>query len=407
MAISEKNPITNKPDEKPDAQADFDRQYNLSCLDPNLPRASFRQALRHYLVSALLYGAALLFVTVSPWFQGLLRPTIFDRAAAWYYVYAYAAYLTIAPLIVFIFRPRSLWTSKNLLIGGYLARLFRLIFRRPSPEGETLGWRPAYAEKHALMFFAIKLFYGPLMINSALMALNAPVWKECRTLPDLFGQIRFGQGMLFFDTCFRLMVAAAFVIDGSLFAFGYHTESALLKNRVRYVETNPWHILVCIICYGPFNMATAAFFGPSNHEMHILFCRDLAHPMTWVLRGVAVLCLLLMTASSLSLFTKASNLTNRGIVTWGPYRFIRHPGYFGKNIFWLTTLIPSFAPYMADPLFTWKEYLLFCVMTVWGFIGWSTIYFLRAITEERLLMRDPDYVAYCQKVKYRFIPGVF
>jgi protein-S-isoprenylcysteine O-methyltransferase Ste14 len=50
---------------------------------------------------------------------------------------------------------------------------------------------------------------------------------------------------------------------------------------------------------------------------------------------------------------------------------------------------------------------LYCGTIVWGFIGWGTIYFLRALTEEKFLMRDPDYVAYCRKVKYRFIPGIY
>jgi len=35
------------------------------------------------------------------------------------------------------------------------------------------------------------------------------------------------------------------------------------------------------------------------------------------------------------------------------------------------------------------------------------IYTVRALTEERHLMKDPEYRAYCKKVKYRFIPGVF
>jgi protein-S-isoprenylcysteine O-methyltransferase Ste14 len=37
---------------------------------------------------------------------------------------------------------------------------------------------------------------------------------------------------------------------------------------------------------------------------------------------------------------------------------------------------------------------------------WSLIYYLRAVTEERHLMNDPDYQAYCRKVRYRFIPGL-
>jgi protein-S-isoprenylcysteine O-methyltransferase Ste14 len=131
------------------------------------------------------------------------------------------------------------------------------------------------------------------------------------------------------------------------------------------------------------------------------------HPVTWILRAFAAFFLLLLVSSSLSLFTRASNLTNRGIVDWGPYRIIRHPGYFAKNMFWLMTLIPAFVPNKVDPRFTWPAYLLFCATLVWGFLGWGTLYFLRSITEERFLMRDPDYVAYCKKVRYRFIPGVY
>ena len=133
---------------------------------------------------------------------------------------------------------------------------------------------------------------------------------------------------------------------------------------------------------------------------------DITHPMTWILRAIAVFFLLLLTTSSFSLFTKASNLTNRGIVDWGPYRIIRHPGYVAKNMFWLTTLIPVFIPNTSSPDFTWTAYLVSSAVIIWGFLGWGTIYFLRAITEERFLMKDPDYVAYCKKVRYRFIPGV-
>jgi len=213
--------------------------------------------------------------------------------------------------------------------------------------------------------------------------------------------------MYWFDTGYLLLVSSVFGMDAILFAFGYHTESGLLKNKLRFAETNPLHIFVCVICYPPFNRITVAFFGPSNHTPGILFRGDITHPLTWILRAIAVLFLLLLISSSLSLFTKASNLTNRGIVDWGPYRFIRHPGYLAKTLFWLTTLLPACIPATKDPQFTWLAYLISCAVLTWGFWGWGTIYFLRAITEERFLMRDPDYRAYCKKVKYRFIPGIY
>ena len=180
-----------------------------------------------------------------------------------------------------------------------------------------------------------------------------------------------------------------------------------MKNQVRYVETSLAGLVVCLLCYPPFNLVTSTFFGASNEQINILFRGSLHHPVTWILRGVAVLALLLLTSASFSLFTKASNLTHRGIVRHGPYAWVRHPGYVGKNLFWLATLIPVFfAVDTSDPTFPWGRHLLYCLATAGGFIAWSTIYVLRALTEEKLLRQDPEYVAYCQKVKYRFIPGL-
>jgi len=389
-----------------DPLSDFHRQHDISYLDPQAPRATLRQALRHYLVSALIYGTLLLFYLINPWFRDLLRIEFANFKgefrgfkAIYLYVYGYGAYLLIAPLILFLGRPRSLWASKNLLIAGYLGRLVRWCCQRPT-QRKPEAWRPSYTEKHAMMFLLIKTVYGPLMINSALMAYNA--------FPQLIQQIQATPSLLnVCDKGYMLLFSGVFLLDSVTFAVGYHTESGLLKNKLRYAETNPLHVLVCIICYPPFNMPTGALLGPSQHDPYILFRGNVMHPATWILRGGAVFFLLLLISASLALFTKASNLTNRGIVDRGPYRYIRHPGYLGKNMFWLMTLIPAFFPNTADPRFYWPEYLAFCAWTVCGFIGWGTIYFLRSVTEERFLMRDPDYVAYCRKVKYRFIPGVY
>jgi len=121
--------------------------------------------------------------------------------------------------------------------------------------------------------------------------------------------------------------------------------------------------------------------------------------MTWILRILAMISAACLLSASLALFTRASNLTNRGIVTWGPYRIVRHPGYTSKNIYWLI----SFIPWLASGTVQLSGYIMF----LFGYIGWATLYFLRGITEERLLMKDPDYVAYCKKVKYHFIPYVY
>ncbi len=381
------------------ARTHCQHQHNISYVDPKLPRPTLRQALRHYIVSAVIYGGILLLFRVSPWFSDLLGVRFCGYRIWLLYCYAYGAYLLIGGLIFFIVRPRSLWVSKNLRVAGYFGQLAQWCIgptKRQNPD----SWRPTYEQKQAMMFLLVKIFYGPLMVNSAIMGYNEIV--------PLMRQIRAHQFLLnYFDTGYLLFVSVIFLVDSLLFTVGYHTESGLLKNKLRFVETNPLHIMVCVACYPPFNRATIAFFGPSNRNPYILFGGSMLHPMTWVMRGLAMLFLVLLISSSLALFTKASNLTNRGIVTCGPYRFIRHPGYLAKNMFWIMTLIPVFFTDTTDPRFTWPSYLLFCAMSVAGVIGWGTIYFLRSITEEKFLMRDPDYVEYCKKVKYRFIPGVY
>ena len=278
------------------------------------------------------------------------------------------------------------------ILPEHMPHLFDPFFStKPLGMGTGLG----LAVTHGI----VKMHKGNVTVESDADASAAPTWTALTvTLPR--------REETEADSC-RLLVTSVFMLDSCLFCFGYHAEARWLGNEVRYVETTVSGLVVCLVCYPPFNSVTGAFLGSSNGDMNILFRGDLHHPITWGLRGLAVLALLLLTSASCSLFTKASNLTNRGIVHWGPYRWMRHPGYVGKNLFWLLTLVPLFcAVDGSNPAFPWKDHLLFCLGRLCGFVGWCSIYVLRGLTEERLLMSDPDYRAYCQRVRYRFIPGV-
>jgi protein-S-isoprenylcysteine O-methyltransferase Ste14 len=383
-------------------RAEFHRQYDVSYLAPDLPRPPLKQALKHYLASALVYGSVLLLYTINPWFRNLLSGGFVKGwPALRMYYYFYAAYLVVCPLVIFPFRPRSLWVSKNIRIVGYIWRVARSLLRPTAGHGSR-DLKPSYEEKHALMFLLIKIIYAPWMISSFMNEYNGvssvmAQYHRWIVLPLVYR----------LDAIYELVYHGVFILDSAVFALGYHWESGFLKNKLRYAETNVGHILVCVACYGPFNLATGQLFGTSNQSVFMLWRDNPMHPATWVLRGFGVLFLLLLLSSSLSMCTRASNLTNRGIVTWGPYAIVRHPGYFAKNMFWLLTLIPLFVPNTHALGFTWSAYVLYHAWLIWGFLGWGMLYFLRAITEERLLMRDPDYVAYCKKVRYRFIPGVY
>ena len=87
---------------------------------------------------------------------------------------------------------------------------------------------------------------------------------------------------------------------------------------------------------------------------------------------------------------KFSNLTNRGVISRGPYRFIRHPAYVTKCTAWWLEHLPTMTITKAFFLT-----LLCCV------------YALRAWTEERHLSMDPEYRAYKRKVPWVILPGVY
>ena len=60
------------------------------------------------------------------------------------------------------------------------------------------------------------------------------------------------------------------------------------------------------------------------------------------------------------------------------------------------------------PVYLMEEVSVFAkILGTLGILLWLFIYNIRAITEERNLLQDKDYVAYAQKVKYKFIPKIW
>jgi protein-S-isoprenylcysteine O-methyltransferase Ste14 len=81
---------------------------------------------------------------------------------------------------------------------------------------------------------------------------------------------------------------------------------------------------------------------------------------------------------------------NRGVVIRGPYALVRHPIYSGY-------LITHFAFLIAHP--RWWNAVVIAIA--------DTALVARALIEERVLNRDAEYQAYCERVGWHLVPGVF
>ena len=251
-------------------------------------------------------------------------------------------------------------------------------------------------EKNALLAWCVKLFFAPLMI---LFLTDSIVTITNNLFFAYNDRLLFGYNFLeyfnkhIFWWCFAIILW----IDVLFFTLGYLLESPRLKNTIKSVEPTALGWWVVLICYPPFNSWLTNFIGwySTNFPQ---FQSIYAH----LFFNCSILLLMwFYSYASFSLWLKASNLTNRGIVTTWAYKYMRHPAYVCKNMAWWI---------WAFPLLIWniqRADMINTIIVLISMIAWSSIYYMRAITEEKHLSQDPDYIQYKKDVPYRFIPKVW
>ncbi|MEY4765791.1 MAG: hypothetical protein RI907_2464, partial [Pseudomonadota bacterium] len=84
-----------------------------------------------------------------------------------------------------------------------------------------------------------------------------------------------------------------------------------------------------------------------------------------------------------------SNLSWRGLVDTGPYRYTKHPAFIAKNLHWWLATVPFFGVSSA-----WDV-----ARNILGMSMLSFVYYLRAKTEERYLLINPEYAAYAARIE--------
>lgn len=272
----------------------------------------------------------------------------------------------------------------------------------------SISWLPGMAHwrepldlhdrKNALALL-VKLFFAPLM--TVFFCDQFPhLVKNCGTLAEAFRAWRDSGDLakaVANSGVYNIGVAGIFAIDVAIAWCGYITATRWLGNQTLSAEPTLLGWIVCIVCYPPFQMFLGLYFAaPSDSSV-----MQLNNPLlATVLTALMVLSYLVYMLATVWFGVRFSNLTNRGIIRTGPYALVRHPAYASKNFAWWCLMFPVVI-YNA-----FHTGLALALAQTAGLILLTGCYYLRALTEERHLMADPHYQAYCRQVPYRFIPGV-
>lgn len=295
-----------------------------------------------------------------------------DLYKIWMEILPVAAVCTVAlSLPYFMFCEKVLGPKRDLYqyVGRYT--LFVFLYR--------IWTRPLL--RQAALLWAVKLFFLPIMIGS----LHFSVVFLSNNLPSQ----SFADFFKFFDLTWQLILA----MDVTLAVVGYVCSLRLLNTSV--ISTDPtWRGWVAtLICYSPFS--TVLYGSYLTYEDGLRWGNFFhGHHTAYVVYGSTLLFLhFLYLTASLNFGIRYSNLSHRGILTDGLFRFTKHPAYLFKNIVWWMIGLP----------FITNQGASVAVANCFLLLGVNAVYWWRARTEEMHLSRDPAYVAYALSMNKRSI----
>jgi protein-S-isoprenylcysteine O-methyltransferase Ste14 len=331
------------------------------------------------------YYAALYRLSWRPMLAGHVSPLTIDLALAlWFFTALYA----VALLPYYAVR-RGRWSNA----WTWLSYLGRQCRRRLAGQPRQRASEP---EKQAMLCLLLKFIFIPFCIHGLVAYLAYTNDQLIGMAGVLDAQDLFG---LYNSHLHAFLLNLIFLVDFFPFVVGYLVQARVLDNEVVSVDASAGGWLACLVCYPPFNVAMVALLPWQVVELAPMYPTFSATTHLLV-NGMLLAFFACYAWASVSLGFKCSNLMHRGIVRRGLYRSIRHPAYLFKNLAWWTGALPlliGLAQTSAKAFF----WTVFCIG------GWSALYVLRALCEERHLSRHADYRAYMKQVPYRFIPGVF
>jgi protein-S-isoprenylcysteine O-methyltransferase Ste14 len=235
------------------------------------------------------------------------------------------------------------------------------------------GWEREAVYIH-LRAWAVKGFFLAFMIG-----IVPPGYRD--VLNGDFAEIQRNPVALF-----NWLISLMFVLDVAFATVGYLLTMKPLDAHIRSATPYASGWAAALICYPPFVLmgenAPLDYHPGTADWSHWLG----GHPTLLVINGVLMVGLTAIYAwATIAFGLRFSNLTDRGILTHGPYAFTKHPAYLSKNAFWWLATLP-----FLTTSGNWHD----AVRNTAILAAVSGVYFWRAKTEEKHLSADPAYGDY-------------
>lgn len=184
---------------------------------------------------------------------------------------------------------------------------------------------------------------------------------------------------------YQFLYDLSYMVDLLFCVVGYTITLRLFDSHIRSTEPTAFGWVIAVMCYMPFYRTIGDMYLHYDDSLYWDNWLSGLPTLRTIWAGVICALLFVYALATVSFGLRFSNLTYRGVITNGPYRFTKHPAYLSKNLSWWLISIP-FVSYESP-----FEAIRNCCLL--GLL--NTVYYLRARTEENhLSRRDPDYVAY-------------
>lgn len=214
----------------------------------------------------------------------------------------------------------------------------------------------------------IKIIFIPYIYG----AVNLAITKILTIDFGILSTLNLIQFLFYFGICCDVIIALG----------GYVFSSKILGTETVSVDETWEGWVVCLICYPPL-LSIYRFFSEQTDNYIWTNWLQPNDFLYWIWAFLICLSWCLYWLSTLSFGFKFSNLSWRGLVNTGLYKYMRHPAYFSKNVYWWLHTVPFFGVIGLDML---RNFLALSFV--------SLIYYLRAKTEEKHLLKFKEYQEY-------------